>query len=111
MAKNDEVTAIVRFRAKPGMESAIEKEVGDVLRRARNETGYISCEIYQDNDDRAHFLLYERWQTLDDLMAYNAKDFHKDFVENRMQELCETTKEMPQYVGVIQAARFRQIEF
>lgn len=111
MAKNDDVLAIVRFKAKPGMEPVLTEEVADVLRRAREEPGYISCEIYQDNDDKTHFLLYERWQSYNDLMDYNAQPFHKYFVEKRMQELCVAPGEIAALTSVVQAARFTQIEF
>lgn len=105
-----EVTVVVRLKSLPQKTAELQSQIVAVLRTARTEPGCIECELLIDLDDVRHFVLYEQWQSVEELFAYNNQPYHKEF-EKSAQELCGVPGEMPIYVGRIQAARFQTIEF
>jgi quinol monooxygenase YgiN len=105
-----EVTVIVRLESLPEETAELRRQIIAVLRKARREPGYLACELLIDLDNPLHFVLYERWRSVEELFAYNNQPYHKEF-EKSAQELCGEPGGMPVYVGKIQAARFQTIEF
>jgi quinol monooxygenase YgiN len=64
----EEVKVIVRLKAKPDTIEQLSTKIIKVLTQAKTEPGYIACQLNADLDDPTHFLLYERWTTLEDLL-------------------------------------------
>jgi quinol monooxygenase YgiN len=104
----EEIKVIVRLKAKPDCTEQLKDSIIEVLTQAQFEPGYISCQLDVDLDDPTHFLLYERWQTLDDLLTYNSQPYHRTF-ERTAPELCVEPGNLPPYASKMQAARFREI--
>jgi quinol monooxygenase YgiN len=53
------VTVIARFKAKPGMEETVEKEVLALIAPTRAEAGCINYDLHRAADDKSVFMLYE----------------------------------------------------
>lgn len=105
-----EVAVVVRLKALPEKIDELRGQIIAVLRRARSEPGCLAYELFADLNDARHFVLSERWASVEQLFAYNNQPYHKEF-ENAAQQLCAAPGDFPTYAGKIQAARFREIEF
>jgi quinol monooxygenase YgiN len=103
-----EIKVIVRLKAKPDHTEQLKTHIIDVLTQAKSEPGYIACELNVDLDDPTHFILYERWKTMDDLLTYNAQPYHRAF-EQLTPKLCVDPGNLPPYSGTMQAARLQTI--
>ena len=105
-----EVMVVVRLKAKADQRAQLQAQITEVLKQSRAEPGYLVCELFVDLDDPDHFVLHERWASLEGLLRYNEQDYHRKF-EETAQELSVAAGAMPTYVGNIQAARFQKIDF
>lgn len=103
-----EVIVIVRLKAKSDAIEHLRTKITHVLEQAKTEPGYITCQLNLDLDDPTHFVLYEQWATLEDLLQYNNQPYHKEF-EQMAPALCTEAGNFPSYVEKIQAARFRKV--
>jgi len=66
------VTVILELRLKPESVPAAR----DVMRRALQDTrafdGNLGTDVLVDEDDEAHWLIYERWETVEQDEAYRS---------------------------------------
>lgn len=60
MATN-QVTVVVRIKAKPGMESLVKQELFGLLAPTRAEAGCINFDMHQAPNDPSLFLFHENW--------------------------------------------------
>jgi quinol monooxygenase YgiN len=58
---SDQLTLIVRVKAKPGQEARLLRELKGMLAPTRAEAGCINYELHQSQSDPALFALYENW--------------------------------------------------
>jgi quinol monooxygenase YgiN len=66
------VTVIARFKAKPGLEETVKKEVMSLVSPTRAEAGCINYDLHQSAEDPALLMLYENWvskKALDEHLA------------------------------------------
>ena len=66
----DQVTVVVRIRAKPGMESRVREELVSLLAPTRQEKGCINYDMHQSSSDPALFLFHENWASEEDLKRH-----------------------------------------
>lgn len=62
---NKQVTVLILFQAKPGMEETAKKEVMALIEPVIAEPACINVNLHQDPDDRTRFMLYENWADKD----------------------------------------------
>jgi len=66
------VTVILELRLKPQSVTA----ASDLMQRALQDTrafdGNLGTDVLVDEDDEAHWLIYERWDTVEDDEAYRS---------------------------------------
>lgn len=59
-----------RFKAKPGQESRLQRELHRLVEPTRAEPGCITYDLHQSQDDPSRFLFYEIWKSQADLDAH-----------------------------------------
>lgn len=59
------LTIVANIYAQPGQIDLVLAELEKLVPITRADTGCIQYELYQDNDNPAHFMFYENWQTRD----------------------------------------------
>ena len=64
---NNEVTVVVRIKAKAGSEDRVRQELRNILAPTRVEKGCINFDMHQSPDDESLFLFHENWESEDDL--------------------------------------------
>ena len=57
------LTIVANIRAAPGREELVHKELLKLVVPTRQEPGCLQYDLHRDNDNPAHFLFYENWQT------------------------------------------------
>ncbi|MGH7163998.1 MAG: putative quinol monooxygenase [Nitrospiraceae bacterium] len=66
----NQVTVVVRLKAKAGMEARVRQELLNLLAPTRAERGCINFDMHQDPSDPALFLFHENWVSEDDLKRH-----------------------------------------
>jgi quinol monooxygenase YgiN len=64
------VTVILELRLKPESLSAARDVMGRALQDTRAFEGNLATDVLVDEDDEAHWLIYERWDTVEHDEAY-----------------------------------------
>lgn len=67
---SDQVTVVVRIKAKPGMEARVKEELLRLLAPTRTERGCINYDMHQAVNDGSLFLFHENWATEGDLKRH-----------------------------------------
>jgi quinol monooxygenase YgiN len=65
---------VVQFEAKPGQGPALEKAFAPAIAKTRQERGCLQYDLSRDSASAESYLLYERWNNLDDLKAHLATE-------------------------------------
>jgi len=66
------VTVILELKFKPDAVAAARDVMGRALRDTRAYAGNLRTDVLVDEDDEAHWLIYEIWATVEDDEAYRA---------------------------------------
>lgn len=87
----DRLTLIARVTAKPEhidwMKAALEK----LIVPTRAERGCVQYDLHQDNENPAHFMLIEQWQTRDLWQVHMENAHLKTFMEQASDKLADLT--------------------
>ncbi len=67
---SDQVTVVVRIKAKPGMEARVREELLKLLPPTRSEQGCINYDMHQAARDGSLFLFHENWASESDLKRH-----------------------------------------
>lgn len=67
---NQQVTVVVRLKAKPGLEAQVREELHNLLRPTRAEQGCLNFDMHQDLNDPGLFLFHENWLCEVDLQRH-----------------------------------------
>lgn len=65
---------VVQFQAKPGQGSAFEAAFAPAIAKTRKERGCLQYDLNQDPAAPESYLLYERWNNLEDLKSHLASE-------------------------------------
>ena len=57
------LTIVANIKAKSDSIDLVKAELEKLIRITRAETGCINYDLHQDNEDPAHFLFYENWES------------------------------------------------
>jgi quinol monooxygenase YgiN len=64
------VTVTLELRLKPEAVPAAREVMGRALKETRAFNGNLRTDVLVDEDDEAHWLIYELWETVEDDEAY-----------------------------------------
>lgn len=91
---NQSLTIIARFKAKPGMEAQVKKDLIDMIAPSRAESGCITYDLHQDTQDPSVFVLYEIWQNQASLDFHLETPYFKRIKESFATTLAEPFEAM-----------------
>lgn len=66
------ITVILELRLKPECVPAAREVMGRALKDTRAFAGNLGTDVLVDEDDEAHWLIYELWETVEHDEAYRA---------------------------------------
>lgn len=66
------LTIFAHITAHPDKADLVKAELEKLVPVTRTEDGCVRYDLHQDNDDRAHFMFYETWETRDLWQAHMA---------------------------------------
>lgn len=58
-----ELTIVANIHARAGRADLVKAELGKLVPITRAEDGCIRYDLHRDNDDPAHFMFYETWES------------------------------------------------
>ena len=64
------VVLVVRFRAQPDGEAALQTRLLEMAHKTITEPGCLRYDIHQDESDARHFILLESWEDQESLEAH-----------------------------------------
>ena len=67
---NTPLTIVANITARKNQIELVKKELQKLIEPSRAEKGCLSYELYQDNDNPAHFVFYETWESEEDLKKH-----------------------------------------
>ncbi len=91
------ITIVATIKAKADQVELVKAELLKLIEPTRVEAGCINYDLHQDNENPAHFLYYENWQTRELWQDHMNNEQLKNFVaatEGALEEL--TVNEMTQ---------------
>lgn len=65
---------VAHIRAKPGQEDVVRRELERVIPPTRAEDGCVKYDLHVDDEDPAHFMFYEIWETKPHWEAHQKSD-------------------------------------
>ena len=74
------LTIIANIQAKPEQIDLVKTELEKLIPISRAEPGCIDYDLHQDNEDPAHFLFYENWESRDLWQAHMGQPHLADFL-------------------------------
>ena len=74
------LTIVANIKAKPEKATLVKAELLKLIESTRLEQGCINYDLHQDNDNPAHFMFYENWQTRELWQAHMSNERLKAFV-------------------------------
>ena len=57
------ITVLANIHAKPEHIEQVKKALLSIIPSSRQERGCINYDLHQDNNDPAHFIFYENWES------------------------------------------------
>lgn len=86
-----EITLIVRIKARPGHEHALEKELRVSVPPTHKEEGCLKFALHRSNTESGHFLLVERWTSQSALDEHLRQPYLTDLLA-KLKELAESSE-------------------
>ncbi len=83
------VTVLAFFKAKPGMEAAVEQAIRALVEPTRQEAGCINYDLHRSSDDSGLFMLYENWVSKKVLDEHLKMPYLKDLIGKAEQILAQ----------------------
>lgn len=86
---NEKVTVIAKFKARPGMEETLRRELLALIDPTSAEEGCINYDLHQSADDKALFMFYENWLSREDLDDHLQMPYLQAFLARTDELLAE----------------------
>ena len=86
--RRDLLTVIAYMRAAPGKRDELRQALEALVEPTSQEKGYVNYDLHQSLEDPDRFLLYENWESGEDLDAHLAAPHLRDFAA-RIPELLD----------------------
>jgi len=83
------VTVLALFKAKPGLEEEVKRELMALQGPTRSEEGCINYDLHQSKEDPSRFMFYENWKSQEDLDKHLQMPYLKAFREKAGDLLAE----------------------
>ena len=77
---NRHLTIVADIKAKSDQIDLVKAELLKLIAMTRAEKGCINYDLHQDNEDPAHFLFYENWESRELWQAHMASQHLKDYL-------------------------------
>jgi quinol monooxygenase YgiN len=74
------LTIIASIKVKPGKIDFVKAELEKLIPITRAEVGCINYDLHQDNENPAHFLFYENWQSRELWQAHMGNQHLTDYM-------------------------------
>ena len=74
------VTVLALFKAKPGLEEEVKRELMALQGPTRSEEGCINYDLHQSKDDPSRFMFYENWQSRELWQVHMATQHLQDYM-------------------------------
>lgn len=75
------LTIITHVLAKPNTIDVVKAELKKLVSTSRADKGCISYDLHQDNENPAHFLLYENWLSRDLWQEHMNNEYLKEYID------------------------------
>jgi quinol monooxygenase YgiN len=92
-----QLTIVANIKAKANKIDLVKTELEKLIPITRSEEGCINYDLHQDNENPAHFLFYENWESRDLWQVHMGSQHLKDYLaatEGAVEEF--TVNEMTQ---------------
>jgi len=86
---NGKVTVVARFKARPGMEETLRRELLALIDPTTAEEGCINYDLHQSADDKALFMFHENWLSREDLDDHLQMPYLQAFLARTDELLAE----------------------
>ncbi|ABQ27734.1 putative quinol monooxygenase [Geotalea uraniireducens] len=86
---NGKVTVVARFKARPGMEETLRRELLALIDPTTAEDGCINYDLHQSADDKALFMFHENWLSREDLDDHLQMPYLQAFLARTDELLAE----------------------
>ncbi len=87
----NKVTVLALFKAKPGLEEEVKRELMALQGPTRSEEGCINYDLHQSQEDPSRFMFYENWKGQEDLDKHLQMPYLTAFREKAGDLLTEPT--------------------
>lgn len=74
------ITIVANIIAKKDSIEVVKAELIKLIKITRAEAGCINYDLHQDNENKAHFVFYENWQSREQLQAHMANSHLADYI-------------------------------
>lgn len=74
------LTIVAHIHAKPDKIALVKAELEKLIDITRAEEGCLQYDLHQDNENPAHFMFYENWETRDLWQNHMANQHLKDYL-------------------------------
>lgn len=74
------LTIVANITAKADKIDLVKTELEKLIDITRSETGCINYDLHQDNENPAHFLFYENWESRELWQAHMGNQHLKDYM-------------------------------
>lgn len=74
------LTIIANIKAKPDQVTLVKTELFKLIEVTRVENGCINYDLHQDNENPAHFLFFENWESRELWQAHMNSQHLKDYI-------------------------------
>ena len=75
------LTIVANITAKESKIDMVRAELIKLIETTRNEVGCVNYDLHQDNDNPAHFLFYENWESRDLWQAHMNNQHLLDYMD------------------------------
>ena len=75
------LTIVANIKANPEKIDLVKSELLKLIDVTRAEEGCINYDLHQDNENPAHFLFYENWESRDLWQAHMGNQHLKDYMD------------------------------
>lgn len=76
-----ELIIVVNIKAKLDKIDLVKKELENLINFTRSEEGCLQYDLHQDNENPAHFLFYEKWESRELWQTHMGNQHLKDYMD------------------------------
>ncbi len=93
------LTIVANITAEPDRVELVRTELEKLIETTRAEEGCLQYDLHQDNEDPAHFLFYENWESRELWQAHMGAQHLKDYMAATDGAVAELTLHEMTHIG------------